>query len=49
MSEYDAALGYKNQDAEYISNYLKDYMEKGGKVGDKVQAFKLHPEGFTSN
>lgn len=38
MSEYDAALGYKNQDAEYISNYLKDYMEKGGKVGGKVQA-----------
>ena len=38
MSEYDAALGYKNQDAEYISNYLKDYMEKGGKVGGRVQA-----------
>ena len=43
MSEYDAALGYKNQDAEYISNYLKDYMEKGGKVGGKVQAL-ITPE-----
>jgi hypothetical protein len=38
MSEYNAALDYKNQDAEYISNYLKDYIEKGGKVGSKVQA-----------
>lgn len=43
MSEYNAALGYKNQDADYISNYLKDYMEKGGKVGDKVQAL-ITPE-----
>ena len=38
MSDYNAALGYKNQDAEYISNYLKDYMERGGKVGSQVQA-----------
>tara|TARA_B100001094_G_scaffold330182_1_gene394784 strand:- start:394 stop:1524 length:1131 start_codon:yes stop_codon:yes gene_type:complete len=38
MSDYNAALGYKNQDAEYISNYLKDYMERGGKVGGQVQA-----------
>ena len=38
MSDYNAALGYKSQDAEYISNYLKDYMERGGKVGNKVQA-----------
>tara|TARA_R100000900_G_scaffold108116_1_gene83867 strand:- start:477 stop:1484 length:1008 start_codon:yes stop_codon:yes gene_type:complete len=38
MSDYNAALGYKNQDAEYISNYLKDYMERGGKVGGRVQA-----------
>jgi hypothetical protein len=43
MSEYNAALGYKNQDADYISNYLKDYMEKGGKVGGKVQAL-ITPE-----
>lgn len=43
MSDYEAALGYKNQDAEYISNYLKDYMEKGGKVGGKVQAL-ITPE-----
>ena len=38
MSDYNAALGYKNQDAEYISDYLKDYMERGGKVGSRVQA-----------
>jgi len=38
MSDYNAALGYKSQDAEYISDYLKDYMERGGKVGNKVQA-----------
>jgi len=38
MSDYNAALGYKNQDAEYISDYLKDYMERGGKVSSKVQA-----------
>lgn len=38
MSDYNAALGYKNQDAEYISDYLKDYMERGGKVGSQVQA-----------
>ena len=43
MSEYDAALGYKNQDAKYISKYLKDYIEKGGKVGDKVKAL-ITPE-----
>lgn len=38
MSDYNAALDYKNQDAEYISNYLKDYLERGGKVGSQVQA-----------
>ncbi|ADD95083.1 hypothetical protein [uncultured phage MedDCM-OCT-S04-C348] len=43
MSEYDAALGYKNQDAKYIAKYLKDYIKKGGKVGDKVLAL-LEPE-----
>lgn len=38
MSDYNAALDYKNQDAKYISNYLKDYLERGGKVGERVQA-----------
>ena len=48
MSDYNAALGYKNQDAEYISNYLKDYMEKGGKVGSNVQALITPVQAMTT-
>ena len=36
MKDYNAALGYKNQDKEYIGNYLKEYSQKGGEVSDNL-------------
>jgi hypothetical protein len=47
LGEYKAALDYENQDKKYIRNYLKDYLERGGKVSDKVQA--LFPKTFPNN
>lgn len=43
MKDYNQALGYKNQDAKYIAEYLKDFIKRGGKVGDRVLAL-LTPE-----
>jgi len=36
MKDYNAALGYKNQDKKYIKNYLKEYSKKGGGVSDNL-------------
>jgi len=36
LADYDAALDYKGQDKKYIKNYLKDYLGRGGKVGQNV-------------
>lgn len=36
MKDYNAALGYKNQDKKYIKKYLKEYSKKGGGVSDNL-------------
>lgn len=38
MKDYNAALGYENQDKKYIKKFLKDYAAAGGKVSKKVRA-----------
>ena len=38
MKDYKSALGYKNQDKEYIGNYLKEYSQKGGEVSDNLMS-----------
>ena len=35
-ADYDAALDYKGQDQAYITDYLKDYLDRGGQVGQNV-------------
>lgn len=44
MKDYKAALDYEGQDRKYIKKYLKDYIDRGGKVSDKVLA--LFPKAF---
>ena len=35
-ADYKAALDYKGQDQAYITDYLKDYLDRGGQVGQNV-------------